>query len=172
MAKQKTVTRKKATKKAVAVKPETSESVTKKQMLSFGQRYEIVNFLKANKGRIERDRLTREEVAAELTTMLGANVGTFHLKSLSEVAGVQWSKGARAPVYVRADTQTMMDFALLFQEIFARLRDLLGDTPKLLTQTLENLREDLRKEHAAKAGSVPIGQEDEDDDDDEQDTDG
>lgn len=59
----------------------------------------------------------------------------------------------------------MMDFALLFQEIFAKLKDLLGDTPKLLTQTLEGLREELRKERAAKAGLTPIGQEDDDDND-------
>jgi hypothetical protein len=115
--------------------------------LKFGERVAILDFLKANKGRIEKDRLTKAEVLLEVQAVMKRDdINESHLNEPAKEAGVCWTKGIRKTVVVKADTQLLMDYALLFGEIWAKLGDLLGDEPRLLIQAKEHLREELRKE--------------------------
>jgi len=121
--------------------------------LSFEQRMKIVNYLKARKPQIEEKRLTKEEIVKEVSEVFGLEGISFsHLSQPAKIVGIQWpswSKMIQKEVVVKVDTQTLLNFALILQEIYAKLSDLLGETPKLLTQMKESLQAELRKEQEA-----------------------
>lgn len=118
--------------------------------LKFEERVAILDFFKANKGRIEKDRLTKLEVLLEIKAIMHReDINESHLNEPARVAGVNWTKGLRKTVVVKADTKILMDIVNAISDIYVKLggpSGLLGDLPRTLTEAKEQLREELRKE--------------------------
>ena len=118
-----------------------------KKCLTLDEKYQLIEFLKANKERIETERIPIPDILEDCSTLIGRPISRWHLNGPIEVAGVTFARGgARKPVIVKADTRLLLTFALMIRELYARLGDLVGGEPRLLEQAIEQLHEELRKE--------------------------
>jgi len=122
--------------------------------LTLEQKMKITQYLQANRDRIHEKRLTKNEVITEISGVFDIPKLTLsHISEPANIAEIEWPRGIKSPrqIIVKADTQLLLDIALILQEIYAKLGDLLmpdGKQPKLLTQMLESLRAERQKELA------------------------
>jgi hypothetical protein len=124
--------------------------------MTLEQKMKIANYLKTNRDRIHEKRLTKNEVIDELCEVFAfERLSASHIDEPAKYAQINFPKGFKAPpqVVIKQDNKTLLTLALAIQEIYAKLADLLGDTPRIITQLKEQLQEELRKEQEAKAKS-------------------